>query len=150
MKTLESIKEFLAQKHLAIAGVSRSKSKFGNTIFKELKKKNYVLYPLHPKLKEFQSTSCYPDIDALPEDVSGIIICTKPDNAERLVNEAVKKGINHIWLQQGAQNKTTLKMASENKINLITKECILMFAKPEAFLHRFHRGINKIFGIYPK
>lgn len=150
MKTLASIKEFLAQKHLAIAGISKTKSKFGNTIFKELTKKNYQLYPIHPGMKEFEGIACFPDVNALPEEVSGIIICTKPDKAEKLVNEAVKKGIKHIWLQQGAQNEATLKLANENNINLITKECVLMFAEPSAFIHRFHRGINKMFGKLPK
>lgn len=150
MKTLASVKEFLAQKQLAIAGVSRKKSKFGNTIFNELKKKDYQLYPIHPELKEYEGITCYADISSLPDKVSGIVICTKPEKAEKLVNEAVNRGIKHIWLQQGAQNETTQKMAEENDINLITKECVLMFAEPSAFIHRFHRGINKMFGKLPK
>jgi len=150
MKTLASIKEFLAQKHLAIAGISKTKSKFGNTIFKELQKKDYKLYPIHPELKEYEGIACFPDVNNLPGDVSGLIICTKPDKAEKLVNDAVKKGIKHIWLQQGAQNEATLKMAGENNINLITKECVLMFAEPSVFIHRFHRSINKLFGKLPK
>jgi predicted CoA-binding protein len=150
MKTLASIKEFLAQKHLAIAGVSEKKSKFGNTIFKDLQKKEYQLYPVHPELKEYEGVACFADINSLPDEVTGIVICTKPDKAEKLVNEAICKGIKHIWLQQGAQNESTLKMAEENNINLITKECVLMFAEPSAFIHRFHRGINKMFGKLPK
>lgn len=150
MKTLASIKEFLAQKNLAIAGISKTKNKFGNTIFKELKKKNYHLYPIHPEMKEYEGIDCFPEVNSLPEEVSGIIICTKPDKAEKLANEAIEKGIKHIWLQQGAQNKATLKMAEQNNINLITKECVLMFAEPSAFIHRFHRGINKFFGKLPK
>jgi len=150
MKPLASIKEFLAQKHLAIAGVSKGKNKFGNTIFKELSKKNYQLYPVHPKLIEYENINCYPNIKSLPAEVSGLIICIKPDKAEKLVNEAVEKGIRHIWLQQGAHNDSTLKMSNEHNINLITKQCVLMFAAPDAFIHRFHRGINKMLGIYPK
>jgi len=150
MKTLASIKEFLAQEHMAIAGISRKKSKFGNAIFKELQKKDYQLYPLHPEIKEFEGAACFADIASLPDEVSGIVICTKPDKAEQLVNEAVRKGIKHIWLQQGAQNKHTMKLADDSDINLVTKECVLMFAEPSAFIHRFHRGLNKVFGIYPK
>jgi predicted CoA-binding protein len=150
MKTLASIKEFLAQKHMAVAGISRKKSKFGNAIFKELQKKNYQLYPLHPELEEYEGIACYAEISTLPDEVSGIVICTKPEKAEQLVNEAVRKGIKHIWLQQGAQNENTMKLADEHDINLITKECVLMFAEPSAFIHRFHRGINKFLGMYPK
>ena len=38
MNDLKAIKEFLDQKNIAVAGVSRTKHKFGNAIFKELLK----------------------------------------------------------------------------------------------------------------
>nr|NQU94580.1 CoA-binding protein [Bacteroidota bacterium] len=150
MTKLNSVKEFLAQKHLALAGISRTKSKFGNTIFKELTAKGYMLYPIHHELKEYEGVSCYPDVKSLPENVSGIIICTKPDQAKGLVEEAISNGIRHIWLQQGAQRKDVVDLVKDRDVNLIAKECVLMFAEPTAFFHRFHRSINKFVGKYPK
>jgi len=150
MTTLNQVKEFLDQKHVAIAGISRKSQKFGNTIFKELQKKNYQLYPIHRELSDFEGVKCYPDIHSLPGEVSALIICTKPEQTTLLMKEAIAKNIRHVWLQQGAQNDESLRIAEENKINLIQKECVLMFAEPTVFIHRFHRGINKIFGKLPK
>ncbi|MEZ5195637.1 MAG: hypothetical protein R2764_04350 [Bacteroidales bacterium] len=45
MTTLQSINAFTAQKNIAVAGVSRKKQKFGNAIYKELKKKD-IMYIL--------------------------------------------------------------------------------------------------------
>ena len=150
MTTLNQVKEFLDQKHIAIAGISRKSQKFGNAIFKELQKKNYKLYPIHREMTEFEGTKCYPDVKSLPPEVSALVICTQPAQSVDLMNEAIAKKIRHVWLQQGAQNDESISLAEQNQINLIQKECVLMFAEPSVFIHRFHRGINKIFGKLPK
>ena len=45
MISLAEIQEFLAPKKLAIAGVSRNPKKFGYTVFKELREKDFEIYP---------------------------------------------------------------------------------------------------------
>ncbi|NCU32199.1 MAG: CoA-binding protein [Candidatus Moranbacteria bacterium] len=147
---IDSIKAFLSQEHIGIVGVSRKPSKFGNTIFKELKMKQYKLYPVHSSLETFDGETCYKTILALPSEVTAIILCTQPEQSFTLVKDAYEKNILHIWLQQGAQTNEALQFAQENKINLIHRECVLMFAEPAAFIHRFHGSINKLFGLYPK
>ncbi len=150
MTTLNQVKEFLAQKHIAIAGVSGKPQKFGNAIFKELQKKNYQLYPIHREMATFEGVKCYPDVHSLPPEVTALVICTQPEQSVDLMKEAIEKNIRHVWLQQGAQNDESVKLAEENNLNLIQKECVLMFAEPSVFIHRFHRGINKFFGKIPK
>jgi len=150
MTTLNEVKEFLGQKHIAIAGISRKPQKFGNAIFKELSKKNYHLYPIHREMVNYEGMKCYPDVNALPPEVSALIICTQPAQTTGLVKAAIARNIRQIWLQQGAQNEESIRLAAENNLNLIQKECVLMFAEPSVFIHRFHRGINKFFGKFPK
>jgi uncharacterized protein len=147
---IDSIKAFLSQEHIGIAGVSRKPSKFGNAIFKELKMKHYNLYPVHPVLETFEGEMCYKTISDLPSEVTAIILCTQPAKTFGLLKAAHEKNIRHIWLQQGAQTDDAVLFAQEHKINLIHRECVLMFAEPAAFIHRFHRSINKLFGLYPK
>ena len=47
------IDDFLAQRRIAVAGVSRNPHKFGNVLFRELKQRGYDVLPLNPTLKEF-------------------------------------------------------------------------------------------------
>ena len=149
MVKLQSIQEFFNQKHLAIAGVSRKKGKFGNTIYSELSKRGYSLYPLHPVLDEYEGLKCYKNISSLPDEVTGLVISTKDDQTRKLVMEAGEKGIGHIWLQQGSASKETLKEAWMQKENIIAGHCILMFAEPVHGIHGFHRWLKKNFGKYP-
>jgi len=150
MATLKSINEFVSQKNIAVAGVSRKKQKFGNTIFAELTKKGYNVYPVNPDLDEYDGKKCFKEIASLPKNVSAIVINTKPTISKVLVEEAVLKGIRNIWLQQGSADKETIALTGKSNSNIITKECIIMYAEPVNGFHKFHRWLKKSFGNYPK
>lgn len=150
MTTIKSVNDFMAQKNIAIVGVSRKKQKFGNAIYKELEKKGFALYPVNPNMEEYNGKKCYPDIASLPTDVTAIVINTKPDNTKKLIEEADKKGIKHIWLQQGSADKETIELSEKSVSNIISKQCVIMFAAPAKGIHGFHKWINKTFGILPK
>ena len=148
--SLDNTRKFMAQENIAIVGVSRNDKKFGNAIFKELGKKGYIMFPVHPEMELLQGIACYRDIASLPDEVSGLIVCTKPENTLQLVKDAAGKGIQNIWLQQGAQNDEAIIFARGKGINIIHRQCALMFAEPVTSIHNFHRSINKLFGVYPK
>ena len=148
MSEMESIRAFLNQKNIAVAGVSRKKSKFGNAIFKELSNKGYNLYPVNPNMQEYEGKRCYPDINSLPEEVTGIVINTRDEITQKLVADAGNKGIRHIWLQQGSLSKKSLEESWIYKENTISGHCILMFADPKG-IHGFHKWLKKSFGKFP-
>ena len=93
MTTKREIDEFLAQKTLAIVGVSRSGKKFGNTILKDLTKLGYRLLPVHPEATEVDGIRAFPSFAALPEPVGGVIVCVPPSRAESVVKEAAAHGM---------------------------------------------------------
>lgn len=144
----EKIDRFLACKKFAIAGVSRSKHKFGNAIYRTLKKKEFHIAPINPYLDEFEGDMCYRSVKDLPDDVEALIVVASPGSGLEIIREASQKGIKNIFLQQGAHNDEILNYAEENGINLIYKQCILMFANPTG-LHKFHAGLARFFGFYP-
>lgn len=150
MANLQKIEQFIAQRHIAVAGISRNPGKFGNAIFKELKKQGYTLYPISRHLTEFEGENCYPDVSSLPAEVSGIVISTKPEQTEIILKQAQEKGINNIWLQQGASNKKIVAYIVNSDQNVITGQCILMFAHPTHFMHQAHVFVNKLVGCYPR
>jgi len=51
MTSKKLVEDFIAQKNIAVVGVSRKKSKFGNYIYKELKKKDYQIFAVNPNLE---------------------------------------------------------------------------------------------------
>lgn len=53
-------------------------------------------------------------------------------------------------MQQGSESQAAIDFCKENKIDYVSGECIMMFSEPVQSIHRFHRGIWKLIGKYPK
>jgi hypothetical protein len=141
MSSKNMVEEFLAQKKIAIVGVSRKKTKFGNAIYKELKQKGYQVFPINPHINVYEGDNCYPNLLSLPVKVDAVVINVPPVQTEKVVREAKQAEINKVWLQQGSQSDEAVKYCEENEIDCVSNECILMFAQPTAFVHRVHRWI---------
>jgi len=143
------VDEFLTQKKIAVVGVSRKKTKFGNAIYKELKQKGYKVFPVNPNMQSFEGDICYPDLLSLPEKVDAVVINVPPVQTEKVVREAKQAEINKVWLQQGSQSEDAEKFCEENGIECVSNQCILMFAQPSAFIHRAHKWVWSVLGKLP-
>jgi len=150
MKTSESINLFLQQPLIAVVGVSRNKNKFGNAVYKTLKKKGIKVIPVNPHLTHFEGDRCYSTIDTLPPEVKAVFVNTPPEKTIKIVENAVKKGIHHIWLQQGSSNAEVIRYLDGKGVNYIADRCIMMFAEPVGSIHGIHRFLSKITGNFPK
>ena len=145
-----AIESFLSSKKIAIAGVSRNSRKFGYTVFKELSQKGFDVYPINPNTNSLGGTPCFQSVSALPSDVKNLLIVTPKDQTNGLIREAVSTGISGIWIQQMSETPEAIQFAEENKVNLISKQCILMWLEPVKSIHKFHRNLKKLFGMLPK
>lgn len=147
---LSKIQEFFNQKEIAIAGVSRDEKKFGSTLYTQMQNKKFNVLPLNPNIEIYKEKKCYRSIYELPQTTTAIIICTKPQETEKILEQAKKKGIKHIWIQQGAQIQNIEEYAQKSEENIIYGKCAFMFLEPVDSVHKFHRFFVKLFGGYPK
>src|SRR3972149_5092783 len=102
MNTQEDVRCFLAEKTLAIAGISRDEKSFSRSAYRNLRRKGYRILPVNPNAREIEGEKCYPNLGALPEKVGGVILFTQPAETEKVIREAADLGIKRIWIQQGA------------------------------------------------
>ena len=149
MVTQQQINDFLANDSIAMAGVSRNPKKFGYTAFKELRGKGLNLVPINPSAVEIDGEKVYHSVAELPEGVNALLVMTKKDKTLEVVKSAKEKGIKHIWIQQMSETPEALAELDNSDVNLISKQCILMFHEPHS-IHKFHRNIKKFFGRMPK
>jgi len=146
----QAIEQFLQCKNIAIVGMSSKSAKFGNLAYKELSKKNFNLYPIHPKAKKIDGAQCLKNFNNIEDKIDGVLISVQPSESEKLVKSAFEAGIKNIWLQQGAQSDSAIQLCKDNGINVVHNECILMFAEPVKSFHKFHRWVRKMLGKLPK
>ena len=149
MTSKKLVDEFLTQKKIAVVGVSRKKTKFGNAIYKELKQKGYNVFPVNPNMQSFEGDICYPDLFSLPEKIDAVVINVQPAQTDKVVREVKEAGIKKVWFQQGSQSESAIKYCEDNEIDYVSNECILMFTQPSAFIHRAHKWVWGVIGKLP-
>jgi len=150
MTSKQSVTDFLAQKKLALVGLSRKGGKFGNMILKDLTRKGYMVYPIHPEADSIDGHACWKGFDLLPEKVGGAVLVVPPKETDKVVRQASEARIPRIWMQQGSESGSAISFCEENGISVVHGHCILMFAEPAGFLHRFHRFLLQLFGRLPR
>jgi predicted CoA-binding protein len=140
----QTISDFLAQRTLALVGLSRSGRKFGNAALRELRAKGYTVHPVHPSAETIGGVRCWPSLASLaclPEPVGGVLTVVPPAETEKVVAEAHAAGIPRVWMQQGSESTAAIRFCEAHGIAVVHHECVLMFAEPLGWFHRAHRWL---------
>jgi predicted CoA-binding protein len=144
MVTKKSIDRFLSAKNIAVVGVSRNNKKFGYSAYNTLKSKGFKVFAVNPNADNINGDTCYKSIEQIPEKIESVLVVLPPEKTKDIVKQAFSLNINNIWLQQGAESDEAISFCVEKGMNIVYKQCILMFTEPVSFPHSFHRWINKI------
>ena len=119
MSTENQIEQFLAGRPHAIVGASRNRAKYGNKVLRAFLQNGRQVYPVNPAADVVEGLVAYPDLGSLPEPVYGVSVITPPEVSERVVEEAARLGIAHIWFQPGAESEAAVNRAKQAGMNVI-------------------------------
>jgi predicted CoA-binding protein len=156
--TFESkVHEFLAQKRIAVAGVSRSNDQHSaaNLIYQRLKKMGHEVFPVNPHLETFEGDRCFPDLKSIPGGVDGVVIVTRPEVTERIVRECKDAGVRRVWMHQSLAKGSSVSpeavaVCRQQGISVIAGACPMMFGEGVDFGHRCMRWMMKLTGGLPQ
>ena len=147
-----TIEQFVRDQNLALIGVSRDPRKFGNALLKELSKKGYRVYPVHPDLKEVEGTKCFASLDELPERVKNLLLVVQPQAAEEIIRKINPDKIRRIWLHKGmgkgSSSPQAIRESKEKGIEVVYGFCPMMFMAGTG-IHKFHLWMRKTLGTIP-
>lgn len=151
MSTLkEAAQEFLAQKRIAVAGVSRQGDAAANAIFKKLRQTGHDVFPVNPNAAEVEGVHCYPNLAAIPGGVDGVVLATPPSAAVQLVRECGALGIKRVWMHrsfgQGSVDDEAVRLGTELGLNVIPGSCPMMFCEPVDVAHKCLRWFLQVSG----
>jgi uncharacterized protein len=138
--------DFVAEKVLAVVGVSRSRG-FGNQLFSHLRRRGYKVLPVSAHADGIEGQPCYRRLDDLPEPVGGVVTVVPPAETEKIVEDCGRLGIRRVWMQQGAESPRAVERCRELGITAVAGECLLMHTNP-GFPHTVHRFIWKLLKKY--
>jgi uncharacterized protein len=148
MSSRAAIDAFVAEPALALVGMSRSGTKFGNFACRALMKAGYRVYPIHPSARTIDGRRCYQRFEELPERVNAVLVVVPPAQAAQVVRDAAAAGIRRVWLQQGAESPEVLQLCRDLGVEAVGGQCVLMFAHPGGY-HKVHRWISQLLGKVP-
>ena len=107
MQTMkEAAAEFLANRRVAVTGVSRTpKSHGSNVVYDRLRQRGYEVFAVNPNAEEVEGDPCYHDLASIPGGVDAVVIGTRPEFAEATMRECVELGIKHVWMHRGLRRR---------------------------------------------
>ena len=123
----EQIEKFLSSPAFAVAGASNDRHKYGNKVLRCYLRHQKIVYPVNPHEDQIEGLPCIQNLMDLPLAVKSLSIITPPPITLTVVNQAIKKGIQNIWMQPGAENQEAIKNGLKNNVNIIAHgPCILV------------------------
>jgi predicted CoA-binding protein len=152
--SLETIADFLAQKRIAMVGVSRAPASFSASVFKELCQRGYDMVPVNPNTQEILGRKCFARVQDINPPVDAALLMTSPEATEAVVSDCAEVGIRRVWMHRaggaGAVSDKAVLFCQEHGISVVPGECPLMFLPRSGAVHRLHGFIRKITGRYPE
>lgn len=146
MPSRQAIDNFLAQKNIAIVGVSRDDKQLANMIFRRLRDEGHNVYAVNPHADTLEGVTAYHRIADIPDPLDGVMIVLRADDAKEVVSEAIDRGVSRIWLHHGfgpsAVSPEALAMCAEHGVEVVDGACAFMYDKPVRGPHRVHRMLT--------
>jgi predicted CoA-binding protein len=152
--SLETIQDFLAQKRIAIAGVSRDPNSLSVKLFDEFSRRGYDVVPVNPNISDFRGKRCYGRVQDVRPLVDAMLIMTPPAITNILVRDCAEAGIRRVWMYSavvaGAVSEEAVQFCRDQGIRLVRSQCPFMFLPEAAGIHRLHGFLRKITGHFPR
>lgn len=146
--------DFLAQRRIAVAGVSRKGDVAANFIYRKLRAAGYEVFAINPNAETVEGDRCYPSLGAIPGGVDGVVIATHPQVTEQLVRECASLGIRRVWMHrsfgQGSVDTGAVRLSRELGLAVIPGSCPMMFCEPVDTGHKCMRWLIGVVGRQPE
>lgn len=151
--SLETIEEFLAQKRIAVVGISREPKHFSVTLFEELCRRGYDVVPVNPNAPQVLGRRCFGRVQDIQPRVDAALLMTSPEVTDAIVKDCAEAGIRRVWMYRaggkGAVSRRAVEFCRQNGIEVVPGQCPFMFWRDAETGHLLHGFIRKITGRYP-
>jgi predicted CoA-binding protein len=151
------VQDFLAEKSIAVVGVSDKRETGANRNYNTFKQRGYRVYAVNPRISTFKGAPCYPDLKSIPEKPDGVFMLTSPRVTEQVVQQCVGLGIKHVWMHclmgtkpglsagSTSVSPAAVEMCRKHGIAVIPGSCPAQFLEAD-FGHGMMRRLWKMFG----
>lgn len=133
--------DFLSQKRIAVAGVSRDPAAHGgNVVYRRLRERGYEVFAVNPNAEQVEGDACYHDLASIPGGVDAVVIATNPRATPSVVEDCRSLGIRQVWMHrsfgEGSVDPAAVRAGRDAGMTVIAGGCPLMFEPTDDTAHR--------------
>ena len=151
------VQNFLAQKKIAVVGVSDKRETGCNLAYTKFKENGYQFFAVNPRISTFNGDTCYPDLKSLPEKPDAVFLLTNPKVTDQIIQQCVDLGIKHVWMHcmmgtkpglasgMTSVSQSAVEMCEANGIEVIPGSCPNQYLNPDGG-HKLMRGLWSLLG----
>ena len=152
--SLDTIQDFLAQKRIALVGISHDPASASVQIYEELCRRGYDGAPVNPSMVAVHGKGCFARVQDIQPPVDAALLMTRPEVTETVARDCAEAGILRVWMYrgigEGSVSPQAVAFCYEQGMQVVPGQCPYMFLPSTAGVHRFHGFIRKIAGRYPR
>lgn len=111
---------------IAVVGANNNPNKYGNTIYRDLRRKGYTIFPVNPSATEVEGDKAYAHLAALPVKPTIINFVVPPSVTLNILQECLELGHTNVWLQPGSENDEVLNFLETRRFNYLANACIMI------------------------
>jgi predicted CoA-binding protein len=132
--------EFLAQRRIAVAGVSRDQPNAANVIYRRLRTDGYDVFAVNPAADVVEGDRCYHSLAEIEGGVDAVVVGTHPDVSLAVVEACAAAGVPRVWLHrgigEGSVSAEAVRYCEKHDIAVIAGACPMMFLEHADLGHR--------------
>ncbi len=111
---------------IALVGATDNESKYGHTIFLDLKRKGYRVYPVNPRRDTVQGEKAYSKLADIPEPPTIVNFVIPPRFTLHVLKQCLELGLMNVFIQPGAESPEVMEFVQENGFNYLANACIMV------------------------
>ena len=151
------VQDFLAQKVVAVVGVSNQRETGANRNYKTFKQHGYRVYAVNSRIPAFDGSPYYPDLKSIPEKPDAVFMLTSPRVTEQVVQQCLDLGVKYVWMHclmgtkpglsagSTSVSPSAVEVCRKHGIAVIPGSCPAQFLEAD-FGHGIMRRLWSMFG----
>ena len=112
-------------KTLAVVGLSSKTTRPSHGVTEYMQRNGYRIIPVNPHEETVLGEKAYPSLDAVPDPVDVVVIFRRSEFVPEVVEAAIRKGANVVWMQEGVIHEGAAERARAAGLTVIMDRCIL-------------------------
>ena len=116
----------IGARNIAVVGLSDKPSRPSYGVARYLKEQGYRIIPVNPNITEALGEKAYPDLISVPDPIDLVDIFRRSSQVGPVVDEAITKGVQTIWMQLGIVDEAAAARARDAGITVIMNRCTLI------------------------